>query len=101
MTRESELILYRIFQELVTNTLKHARASRIDFSLEMKGDQLCFDYSDNGIGFSSSINAGLGLKSIESRLSLLGTSMQRENVKEGVRFMAYLNLDNLMDYEKH
>jgi signal transduction histidine kinase len=102
MTRESELILYRIFQELVTNTLKHARASRIDFLLEVKGDQLYFDYRDNGVGFSPSNNAdGLGLKSIESRLSLLGASMQRENAGEGVRFTAHLNLDNLMKYERH
>jgi signal transduction histidine kinase len=102
MSRESELMLYRIFQELVTNTLKHARASRIDFLLEVKAGQLCFDYRDNGIGFSTPDHTGgLGLKSIESRLSLLGASMQRQNTKEGVRFMAYLTLNNLVEYEKY
>jgi len=102
MTRESELMLYRVFQELVTNTLKHAHASRIDFSLEVKADHLCFDYRDNGVGFTpSTTTGGLGLKSIDSRLSLLGASMQREHAAEGVRFTAYLSPDNLMEYEKH
>lgn len=102
MTREAELILYRIIQELVNNTLKHAKASRIDLSMEMQGDQLQLIYADNGIGFTSQYKPnGLGLKSIESRLSLMEASMQVDAPQQGVRFIIYMNTNKLTVYEKH
>jgi signal transduction histidine kinase len=102
MTRDAELILYRIIQEFVNNTLKHAKASRIDLSMEMQGDQLKLIYADNGIGFTSSTKPnGLGLKSIESRLSLMEASMQVNTSQQGVRFIIYMNTNKLTVYEKH
>lgn len=79
MTTRSELILYRIIQELIGNTLKHAHAKNI--RIEMKEDENTFHfiYSDDGIGFShNEVRHGLGLKSIESRLKLLDGKMQLE-----------------------
>lgn len=67
---EIELHIYRIIQELVSNTLKHAQAAVVDIELRKSGNQnLTITYQDDGKGFeSSSIHAGMGLKNIESRL---------------------------------
>lgn len=99
---EAELMLYRIIQELISNTLKHAGASRIDLLLDVKGDQLKLNYSDDGIGFLPSKNTtGLGLKSMESRLSLLGATMQINKIDRGVLFILCFPVHNLARHEKH
>ncbi len=68
------LHLYRIVQELFNNTLKHAEASRIDILLRRTLTHLHLRFQDDGKGMqapSSAPSSGLGLKNIESRLSLL------------------------------
>ncbi|MEM9820375.1 MAG: ATP-binding protein, partial [Bacteroidota bacterium] len=71
-----KLSLYRIIQELTNNTLKHAEASQIEIKLRTEMDMLLFTYRDNGKGFDQTKlqtkKMGLGLKSIESRASMLG-----------------------------
>jgi signal transduction histidine kinase len=95
MPHEAELILYRIIQELVSNTLKHAKATGIELSLTEKDGKACLAYMDNGIGFDTSARNGLGLKSIESRLSLLNASMQPTKPKKGTHFLVYINITQL------
>lgn len=68
-----ELLLYRILNELLANTVKHARAKKVDVELSLRNDRLIFSYADDGSGFAAnSLPSGLGLKSIESRVQLLG-----------------------------
>lgn len=81
-----ELAMYRIFQELVSNTLKHAKATQIRIRLESLPDRFHFSYEDNGIGFSpDQVNSGLGLYSIESRLSIFGGKATYLPVEKGIR----------------
>jgi len=68
-----EIILYRIITELINNSLKHARATKIEVSLEKIEDVLQMTYLDDGIGFDKdkalgSESTGMGLKNIISRL---------------------------------
>ncbi len=67
-----ETVIYRIICELITNTLKHAKASSIKIDIQKEQNFLNIKYSDNGIGFdyshNSHINKGLGLTNIESRI---------------------------------
>ncbi len=72
--KSKELNLYRIIQELIANTLKHADASVINLELKHKNNSLIILYEDNGKGIGNkqlAHNKGLGLKNIESRLSVL------------------------------
>lgn len=71
--RETALHIYRIVQELVTNTIKHAKASKVGIYLERQLDVLLLEYNDNGVGFLIDNTAARhhGLYSIESRLELL------------------------------
>jgi signal transduction histidine kinase len=54
--------LYRIAQEAVTNSVKHAVANRIDVRLAMDGSELCLSIVDDGVGFPDKPGSeGLGL----------------------------------------
>jgi two-component system NarL family sensor kinase len=73
-----ELILYRVLQELINNTIKHARASQIDIQFMFTPLDYVITYSDNGIGFDAeaTVNDGIGLKNVRSRVAMVkGTCM--------------------------
>jgi signal transduction histidine kinase len=67
--------LYRIMQEIVHNTLKHAHASVLNIELNMEGESLMLMTTDNGKGFDytnvSLEHAGLGLRTIMSRTDIM------------------------------
>lgn len=68
------LHLFRIIQELITNSLKYAEASLLELDLQLMQDQILFSYKDNGKGMELKQlqqRKGLGFKNIDSRLSLL------------------------------
>lgn len=78
LTPRKEVALYRVLQELINNTLKHAKARTIDVAIDRKQDYFSFIYSDDGKGFDLSTvqSAGLGLRNIESRISLIGGQLK-------------------------
>lgn len=75
---KKELILFRIFQELLQNSLKHAQAKQFTVNIEKKGSLVSIHFHDDGIGFKwpdtkvTTINAGSGLQNIQSRIKLIG-----------------------------
>ncbi|KAB7729250.1 sensor histidine kinase [Rudanella paleaurantiibacter] len=71
-----EVMLYRIVQELVTNAVRHSGASQIVIQFFRHEDELRVAVLDNGRGFDidevqQNRQRGLGLRSIESRLSVV------------------------------
>ena len=90
-----EVGIYRIYSELVNNTLKHSEATRIDISILHKSDQLFCRYADNGKGLPKEIiNQGLGLKSLENRVKAFEGELEFGNRNEGgffTRFKIPLN----------
>ena len=71
---QNELHLFRITQELINNSVRHGKANNSVIDISFKNDQLIFNYRDNGVGFNSNNvehKKGLGMKNIESRVSLL------------------------------
>ncbi|WP_420149637.1 ligand-binding sensor domain-containing protein [Spirosoma sp.] len=72
---DMEVMLYRITQELVSNSLKHANASRIDLHIVWQPERLVLIYQDNGLGFNyeqlQKKSTGLGMSNIESRVAIL------------------------------
>ena len=70
---ETKLVfLYRIFQELVNNVLKHSQATQLVVKLYHQNSQLKLEVSDNGTGFSSKVTKGSGLNNIDKRCSMIG-----------------------------
>ncbi len=70
-TKEEELSIFRILQELIQNVLKHAQAGSATVQLSQRDHILTLTVEDNGIGYSSVNGDGLGLRSIEERVQLL------------------------------
>jgi signal transduction histidine kinase len=72
-----EVVLYRVICELINNTIKHAKAKKIDLSLTKDGDYLTIVYKDDGKGFDVSkvinqpTSTGMGLSNIYSRINSL------------------------------
>lgn len=74
----TEVVLYRIIGELITNTIKHANASEIELSIYNYESELELVYSDNGQGFDIQQNEdkGMGLANIKSRVKSLGGELE-------------------------
>lgn len=66
--------LYRIFQEALQNTLRHADATEAKVMIRQEGDRVRVSYSDNGQGFGtkSARPDGHGLNTMRERAGLLG-----------------------------
>lgn len=88
---EQDIHLFRILQEIIHNTLKHASASRLDIGFRQEPEELLLLVQDNGQGFSvekaREHSRGLGLKSLETRTDILGGSIHISSaVGEGTRY---------------
>ena len=87
---DTEVMLYRITQELVSNSLKHATANHIDLYIQGQPNRLLLTYSDDGQGFDYEqirrSGAGLGIGNIESRVAVLnGKITWQSQPGQGVR----------------
>lgn len=74
IAKSTEIIVYRIIQELLNNTLKHAAASEAFVQLIKEGSRLNVVVEDNGKGFDTSSPEhckGAGLTNIRSRVEYL------------------------------
>ncbi|HMG69189.1 MAG TPA: sensor histidine kinase [Chitinophagaceae bacterium] len=74
LDNSAEIVIYRIIQELLNNTMKHAAASEVFVQLIREGNRLSIVVEDNGKGFDPSLaenNKGAGLTSIRSRVDYL------------------------------
>nr|HPN60111.1 sensor histidine kinase [Chitinophagaceae bacterium] len=73
-----ETMLYRVVQECVNNTIKHAGASTLDISLIRDKDGISGTIEDNGKGFDTTDAEklkGFGIKNISSRIEYLKGSV--------------------------
>ena len=74
----TEIHLYRIIQELLNNAIRHGKARHIQCALTVEGGAFRLRFVDDGLGFDlQTLQAkGLGLKNIESRVTLMHGEMQ-------------------------
>ncbi|WP_114779080.1 sensor histidine kinase [Botryobacter ruber] len=98
LSAKLELTVYRVVQELLNNTLKHAGASQVQVDILYAPEQLTVTYSDNGKGFAGSLpndaqpsQPGLGLTNLQSRVELLNGTFQYLS-GEGTGFRAAIVL---------
>lgn len=84
LPENKEIMLYRVIQEMVNNTLKHAEARNIRLQIDIHPDHLDISYSDDGKGFDigkkmESDTESIGLKSIQSRVNFLNGSLAMDS----------------------
>ena len=74
------ITLYRIIQEAVNNAIKHAKATQILVTIEVKPDTIKIMITDNGKGFDfKTIEKGNGLNSLEKRAKEINASIVFRN----------------------
>lgn len=91
--------LYRIFQEISNNALKHSQASSISISANIDQKSLQIIIKDNGIGFSENAvaSSGIGLLNMESRInSLNGNLYIMSNEKKGTTIHLIMPLSDIL-----
>ncbi len=74
LNQQVESVLYRVIQETVNNVIKHAQATKLDIQFLKDEDGVAITIEDNGKGFNTNSindNAGVGLKSMMSRIAFL------------------------------
>ncbi len=83
LPNQHELILFRIFQEVINNIIRHSKASSITVNVYFRPDNFRYQITDNGVGFDlSSVHqtevkkSGLGIRNIQNRAQLIGASFE-------------------------
>ncbi len=79
ITASEKLLAYRIAQEALHNSLKHARAAKIDVALVYGTDMFTMEITDNGAGFdagAATYTEGLGFRNMQHRANLMGAKLE-------------------------
>jgi signal transduction histidine kinase len=84
IAEDRSINIYRMVQEVINNTLKHAGATEVRLDMEVKDRHLHLLCTDNGSGFdyeeSLKDGGGLGLRSLKSRADVMNAKMRVESV---------------------
>lgn len=95
LSKTNQLHVFRIFQELINNSIRHGKANEIAVYMEQKPNGFSLQYQDNGIGFKVSEiekKSGIGLQNIKSRIQILNGTLKMESTKNtGSVFIIHCN----------
>ena len=76
LTREEELVIYRVAQEALTNVVRHAGASRSELVLERGPDRLTLRVRDDGRGIDGAREASGGIRGMQERATLIHADLR-------------------------
>jgi PAS domain S-box-containing protein len=79
LTQEQSIAIFRIFQEALTNVLRHAQATRIDIIAKDEAGEFVLTVTDNGRGITEDEQSGatsLGLLGMRERANLIRGKIQ-------------------------
>ena len=92
-------VLYRVAQEALTNVVRHAKASRVDVSIQKLPDSICMRIKDDGKSFDAERvlrttgKGRLGLLGMRERLQMVGGCFEVESAPgQGTTIVAHLPL---------
>ena len=93
--------IYRIIQELLNNTIKHAAASEVKLVFKRTTQKLTLYFHNNGRAFNpDKVKKGIGLKSIMNRAYFYNGLVNIQSTKaKGTNFTIDLPLKNIITHE--
>lgn len=95
LSKKADANIFRIVQELVNNSIKHAEASEIDVQISYQNDSIQLTVEDNGKGYD--INAeksnGIGLQNIKSRIAYLNAKLDVTSDSKGTSYIIDININ--------
>ncbi|PKK37412.1 hypothetical protein BWI96_05960 [Siphonobacter sp. SORGH_AS_0500] len=94
---QTETSLYRIVQEIVSNALKHAKATELTVQLTLHETWVVLMVEDNGVGFAPTlVKRGMGLQNVEDRLNKMGGKL---TIDTGLGRGTTLTIELPFDYD--
>ena len=98
ISQQKSINLFRIVQEIIQNTIKHAEASELFIKLDAKDRNLVLTTEDNGVGFDyekvNDLNKGLGLRNLTSRVEIMnGIIAVETGPGKGVKYKFEIPID--------
>jgi two-component system, NarL family, sensor histidine kinase UhpB len=77
---EQKLMIYRVVQEQLSNIIKYAQAESVAITVRMLDSKVLIAVSDDGQGFDpATIQSGIGLRNIRSRLQVYSGNLTIES----------------------
>ena len=101
LSRQSKVILFRVFQEALNNTLKHAKATTAILKITEHKGRLTLSFEDDGVGFDTNENhlEGAGLNNMKKRCAMIGGTFHlTSRLKNGTTITIEIPTDN--EYKK-
>jgi PAS domain S-box-containing protein len=96
LPQDLELVLFRIVQEALTNTMKHSGAAAVQVALSRDGPTIRLLVEDDGRGFTNPVGArseqrgGWGLPAMRERAEAHGGTLRVEFPERGARLVVEL-----------
>jgi PAS domain S-box-containing protein len=98
---DAQIIIYRIFQECLTNISKHAGATEVSIAVKERDGLISLVLEDNGSGFDPTevsgrraTGRGLGLAALDERARMLGGTLKiRSQPGSGTRLTCAIPVD--------
>jgi two-component system, NarL family, sensor histidine kinase UhpB len=87
VTPETELVIYRVAQEALTNVARHAGTDQAELTLQIDHGRLALTVSDRGRGVQDDHAEGTGMRGMRERATLIGAQLlvERDPCGEGTR----------------
>jgi PAS domain S-box-containing protein len=89
---ETEISLFRVVQECLTNIHKHAHSRTATVRMQIANEKLTLEVIDQGKGFAHEFAEGFGIKGMRERLYELGGSLKIASTAAGTTVRATLPL---------
>jgi len=84
LDQNTDIILFRMIQEIVNNIIKHASADEIEITIASEPELTVFTIRDNGVGFDTGSLAqqrpGIGLQNISNRAKLIDGTVDVKSI---------------------
>lgn len=99
LSKNNEINIYRIVQELVSNSIKHSEAQEITVQLSSHEKHIQITVEDDGKGFDSYAmdKRGIGLKNIASRIDYLNATKDLVSNDKGTSYTIEIDIEKLND----
>ena len=93
LPQDTEVVIYRVIQEALTNVVRHAGATRVKASVAREDGRITVRVEDDGRGLAKGANPRLGMLGMQERVSAAGGVLTiRSGERNGLRIEARLPL---------
>jgi two-component system sensor histidine kinase UhpB len=83
LSPDTELVIYRVAQEALTNVARHSGSERAELKVQRDHDEVILTVRDRGRGLPADVGDGSGIRGMRERAALVGASLEVRNAGSG------------------